>query len=114
MYIRAEDSMPLPEVIIKNPVEGSTPTVRRVKNGTRIAIDFGACGSGSLGEVTASYSFEVGQSSPMAPSCVVPGRQEPPPFVNTGRNFLEGYSIAFDAVDGRLGFRPVKTFQSMI
>ncbi|KAL5431515.1 hypothetical protein PMIN07_009425 [Paraphaeosphaeria minitans] len=114
MYIRAEDSMPLPEVVIKNPKEGGTPTVQRVKNGTRIAIDFGAWASEELCEVAASYSFEVGQDSMMAPSYVVPGKQEPPPYVNTGRNFLKGCSIAFDAVDGRLGFRPVQRFQSMI
>jgi hypothetical protein len=114
MYIRTEDNKPLPEVIIKNPKEGGKPMVRRVKNGTRIAINFGTCVGGGLGEVTASYSFEVGQSSPMAPSYVVSGRQEPPPYVNTGRNFLEGYSIAFDAVDGRFGFRPMQIFESMI
>ncbi|KAK7184354.1 hypothetical protein DPSP01_010527 [Paraphaeosphaeria sporulosa] len=114
MYIRAEDGKPLPEVIIRNPKEGGTPTVHRVKNGARIAIDFGACASEELSEVAASYSFEVGQNATMAPSYVVPGRQEPPPYVNTGRNFLKGYSIAFDAIDGRLGFRPVQTFQSMI
>lgn len=116
MYIRSEDNMPLPEVIIKNPKEGPghTPTVHRVKNGTKITIDFGACEQGELPEAAASYSFEVGESSPMAPSYVVPGRQEPPPYVNTGRNFLKGYSIAFDAIDGRLGFRPVQTYQSML
>ena len=106
--------MPLPEVVIKNPKEGGTPKVHRVKNGTRIAIDLGASVQGELSEVKASYTFEVGHSSPMAPSYVVPGRQEPPPYVNTGRNFLKGYSVAFDAVDGRLGFRPVQTYQSMI
>ncbi|KAL1608161.1 hypothetical protein SLS60_003100 [Paraconiothyrium brasiliense] len=114
MYIRAEDGVPLPEVVIKNPKEGGSPTVHRVKNGTRIAIDFGSSVKGELVEVKASYSFEVGQSSLMAPSYVVPGKQEPPPYVNTGRNFLKGYSIAFDAVDGRLGFCPVQTVQSMI
>lgn len=127
MYIRTEDSMPLPEVTVKNPKEGGTPTVHRVKNGTRIAIEFGACvgeehsaelgeeASAELGEVAASYSFAVGQSSSsMVPSYVVPGRQEPPPYVNTGRAFLNGYSVAFDAIEGRLGFRPEQTFQSMI
>ena len=105
MYIRAEDSMPLPEVVVKNPKAGGTPMVHRVKNGTRIAIEFGGA---------ASYSFEVGERSSMAPAYVVPGRQEPPPYVNTGRNFLKGFSIAFDAVDGRLGFRREQTFQSMM
>ncbi|KAF1972283.1 hypothetical protein BU23DRAFT_555305 [Bimuria novae-zelandiae CBS 107.79] len=111
MYIRAEDDMPIPEVIIKNPKAG-TPTVHRVKNGTSIAVDFGTVIGGRLGGVKASYSFVVGKESLMAPSYVVPGRQEPPPYVNTGRNFLKGYSIAFDALDGRLGFQPVPSYQS--
>ena len=88
--------------------------VHRVRNGTKIAIDLGACVGEELDEVVVSYSFEVGQNSTMAPCYVVPGRQEPPPYVNTGRSFLKGYSIAYDAIDGRLGFRPVQTFQSMI
>jgi hypothetical protein len=110
MYIRAEDSMPIPEVVIKNP-KGGTSMVHRVKNGTRIDISFGTVVGGDMGDVKASYSFEVGNSSQMAPSYVAPGRQEPPPYVNTGRNFLKGYSIAFDAVLGRLGFQPVPTYQ---
>lgn len=114
MYIRTEDSMPLPGVIIKNPKKGGTPMVHRVRDGTTIAIDFGACVGEQLSEVVVSYSLEVGQDSTMAPSYVVPGRQEPPPYVNTGRNFLKGYSIAFDAISGRLGLRAEQTFQSMI
>ena len=110
MYIRAEDSMPLPEVVVKNP-KGGGSMVHRVKNGTMIDISFGAVVGGEMSDVKASYSFEVGNSSLMAPSYVAPGRQEPPPYVNTGRNFLKGYSIAFDAVHGRLGFQPVPTYQ---
>ena len=113
MYIRAEDDMPIPEVVIKNP-KGGASMVHRVKNGTRIAIDFGAVVGGNVSEAKASYSFQVGVPSPMAPSYAAPGRQEPPPYVNTGRNFLKGYSIAFDAVDGRLGFRPVSSYQSSL
>lgn len=114
MYIRAEDSMPIPEVVIKNPKEGGTPTVHRVRNGTSIAIDIGSVVGDNLREAEASYSFEVGNQSLMAPSYVVPGRQEPPPYVNTGRNFLKGYSVAFDAIDGRLGFQPVSEYQSSL
>lgn len=110
MYIRAEDSMPIPEVVIKNP-KGGTSMVHRVKNGTRVDISFGTVVEGDMGDTKASYSFEVGNSSLMAPSYVAPGRQEPSPYVNTGRNFLKGYSIAFDAVLGRLGFQPVPTYQ---
>ena len=109
MYIRAEDSMPLPEVVVRNPkANGTHSMVHRVKNGTEIEIDFAAVKDGSVGAVQARYSFQVGAASPMTPSFVAPGRQEPPPYVNTGRNFLKGYSIAFDAVDGRLGFQPVR------
>ncbi|KAJ4302958.1 hypothetical protein N0V90_001849 [Kalmusia sp. IMI 367209] len=95
MYIRAEDSMPIPEVVIKNPKEGGSPTVHRVRNGTRIAIEFGTVVGSEMGDVVADYEIE-----------------EPPPYVNTGRNFLRGYTIAFDAVDGRLGF--VETWKAMM
>lgn len=113
MYIRAEDNMPIPEVVVRNP-KGGASMVHRVKNGTKIAIDFGAMVGGNVSEAKASYSFEVGMTSPMAPAYAAPGRQEPPPYVNTGRNFLKGYSIAFDAIDGRLGFQPVPSYQSSL
>jgi hypothetical protein len=103
MYIRAEQGVSIPTVIIPNPnPDGHAKMVKRVKPGTNIAI-----GSPSLDRPATSYSFVVGESSPIQPNYVFPQLPEHPPYVNTGRNLLFGYSIAFDAVRGRFGFRPV-------
>jgi hypothetical protein len=103
MYIRAEQGVSIPSVIIPNPnPNGHAKIVKRVKPGTNITIGFP-----SLDRPATSYSFIVGKNSPIEPTYVFPQLPEHPPFVNTGRNLLFGYSIAFDAVGGRFGFRPV-------
>lgn len=105
MYIRADKDCRLPVVKIRNPNRnGTAKEVERVKPGTHISVGFSALGKGEV----VRYSFVVGGVSPMAPSFVAPGKQTPGPFVNTGRNFLYGYSIAFDAVRGRFGFSPAQ------
>ena len=102
MYIRAEEGVPVPSVTIPNPnPNGIAKMVERVKWGTRIAVGFP-----SLDEAAMSYSFAVGQGLHMEPSYVVPAKAGSPPFINTGRNFLFGYSVAFDAIGGRFGFHP--------
>ncbi|KAF2678930.1 hypothetical protein K458DRAFT_315587 [Lentithecium fluviatile CBS 122367] len=102
MYIRAEGNFPIPVVKVKDPNRhGSDKEVDRVRQGTNIAVQFPL-----LGGRAATYAFVVGEEGPMTPSFVAPGKQTPPPFLNTGRAFLHGYSIAFDAVRGRFGFRP--------
>ncbi|KAF2637724.1 hypothetical protein P280DRAFT_406434 [Massarina eburnea CBS 473.64] len=103
MYIRAEDGVSIPTVMIPNPdPNGTAEEVERVKPGTRIGI--GALSSGR--EQVMEYSFVVGKgASKMEPCFVKEGRQTPPPFVNTGRNFFFGYDVAFDAAGGRFGFR---------
>jgi hypothetical protein len=103
MYIRAEDGFGVPTVKIPDPHgDRSDEYVERVKVGTPISIGFPSLGEKQV----AGYTFVVGEQSPMAPSYVAIGKQTPAPYVNTGRSFLCGYSIAFDAVDGRFGFRP--------
>jgi hypothetical protein len=103
MYIRAGDGVLIPTISTRNPNKQSrTKMVKRVKPGTKIAVGFP-----SLKTSVSSYSFAVGEGSKMEPSHTVPGIATSPPFVNTGRRFLYGYSIAFDAVGGRFGFRPV-------
>lgn len=105
MYIRTGDNADIPIISIPNPnPKGEAAWVRRVQPGTRIAIGFPNLGS----ENKMRYSFRVGEVGSMEPSFVAPGKPRLPPFVNTGRNFLYGYSIAFDAKAGRFGFRPVK------
>jgi hypothetical protein len=103
MYIRAEEDFPIPTIHVKDPNgDGSDKEVVRVRPGTNISVGFPSLG----GRNVASYSIVVGKQCLMAPSFVAPGKQTPPPFLNTGRTFLYGYSIAFDAVEGRFGFRP--------
>ena len=110
MYIRAGEGVPIPTVFIRNPNKHSrTNMVKRVKPGTNIAVGFP-----SLESPVSSYSFVVGEGSKMEPSHAVPGQAVFPPFINTGRHFLFGYLIAFDAVGGRFGFRPVHPSSSSV
>jgi hypothetical protein len=103
MYIRAERDVSIPTVVIPNPnPNGHTRMVKRVKPGTNITVGFP-----SLDQPATSYSFVVGEKSLIEPNYVFPQLPEHPPYINTGRNLLFGYSIAFDAVGGRFGFRPV-------
>lgn len=108
MYIRAEEGFAIPNVTIRNPnPNGRARMVKRVKPGTRLSVGFP-----SLEQAAMSYSFVVGDNSQVEPTYVFPEASLRPPFVNTGRNLLWGYSIAFDAVDGRFGFRPVDNTSS--
>ncbi|KAF2823817.1 hypothetical protein CC86DRAFT_372022 [Ophiobolus disseminans] len=110
MYIRAEDGVSIPTVTIRNPNKhGHAKMVKRVKPGTEITVAFP-----SFNNPASGYSFFIGEGSAVEPSFVVPGRPSFPPYVNTGRNFLHGYSIAFDATGGRFGFRPVQSSSSSV
>jgi hypothetical protein len=110
MYIRAEEGVSIPTVYIPNPnPNGQAKMVKRVKPGTKITV-----GLPSLGRPATSYSFVVGNNSPIEPSYVFPQLPERPPYINTGRHLLFGYSIAFDAVGGRFGFRPVSSSSSSV
>lgn len=103
MYIRAEEGFSIPHIMIRNPNQnGTAKMVKRVKPGTKVAIGFP-----SLEKPAMSYDMVVGAGLPIEPSYVFPEASLRPPFVNTGRNLLWGYSIAFDAVGGQFGFRPV-------
>jgi hypothetical protein len=102
MYLRTDVGVQVPNISIPNPKKGGhAKYVKRVKPGTRIGLEFVS----EDGKVIANSSFAVGDGALTSPAYVVPEKQRPPPFVNTGRNFLFAYSIAFDAVGGRFGFR---------
>lgn len=106
MYIRAGGAVSIPTVVIRNPNKnGHAKFVRRVKPGTKITVGFPTL------DAPVSYSFIVGENSSTEPSYVVPGNAAPP-FVNTGRNFLFGYSIMFDAIGGQFGFCPANRLNS--
>jgi hypothetical protein len=110
MYIRPDEGISIPTVTIRNPNKhGYAKMVQRVKRGTTITVAFP-----SFDHQATSYSFSVGEGSSVEPDYVVPARATSAPFVNTGRNFLQGYSIAFDAIGGRFGFRPVHTNSSSV
>jgi hypothetical protein len=103
MYIRPDEGESIPTVTIRNPNKhGHARMVKRVKDGTHITVAFP-----SFDSQVSSYSFTIGEGSSVEPNFVVPARSAFPPFVNTGRNLLHGHSIAFDAIGGRFGFRPV-------
>ncbi|KAH3907104.1 hypothetical protein HBH56_195970 [Parastagonospora nodorum] len=110
MYIRPDDGMTIPNVTIRNPNKhGYAKMVKRVKRGTQIAVAFP-----SFTDQAMSYSFTVGEGSSIEPNYVVPARATSAAYVNTGRNLLNGYSIAFDAIGGRFGLRPVHPSSSSV
>ncbi|KAF2750061.1 hypothetical protein M011DRAFT_396594 [Sporormia fimetaria CBS 119925] len=103
MYLRTERGVSTPNITIPNPnPSGDAKWVRRVKVGTRLSIGLPSLDDSSI----ARYNFRVGDRKPMTPRYVVPSNRRLQPYINTGRNFLFGYSIAFDAVRGRFGLRP--------
>ncbi|KAL5121648.1 hypothetical protein ACEQ8H_000334 [Pleosporales sp. CAS-2024a] len=107
-YIKSERI--IPNITIRNPdKDGYAKMVTRVKPGTNLtfALPF-------FEDEATSFSFTVGGGSVIEPNFVVPGVATSTPFVNTGRNLLRGYSIAFDAVEGRFGLRPVHANSSAL
>jgi hypothetical protein len=101
MYLRALEDSDIPIVQIPDPNGEKDKLVDRVKPGTLITIGFPSLGSKQV----AGRDLVVGEGAGgKAPSFIAPGKQTPPPFVNTGRTFLYTHSIAFDAVSGRFGF----------
>ncbi|KAE9366344.1 outer membrane autotransporter barrel protein [Stipitochalara longipes BDJ] len=78
-------------------------------NGSTVDIHFG-----SPGTIVACENFTVGDADGIekgiVPSSVRLSLADPvknPPHVNTGRHFLRRWRLAFDAIEGRLGFAPV-------
>ncbi|KAF1994206.1 hypothetical protein P154DRAFT_502253 [Amniculicola lignicola CBS 123094] len=98
MYLRTDIGVEIPNVTVHNPSHEEL-WVKRVKPGTEIMVGF----PGTGGKFASEYSFEVGGGEAVEPSFAVPEGQAPPPFINTGRNFLYGHSVAFDADGGRFG-----------
>ena len=109
MYIRMpKANFNISNALVPNP-SNITQDISVLPNGTSITISFpSGKGCASIG----SYNFDVGNPSTdwqqsMAPTYAIPLSYNTTsgPFVNTGRNFLEGYDIAFDAIGGRFGLR---------
>jgi hypothetical protein len=65
---------------------------------------------GRLGRNAARYSFKVGDMDSVKtgvapPQVIVTRSSTKKPFVNTGRHFLRGFEVIFDAAGGRYGFK---------
>ncbi|PSN74031.1 hypothetical protein BS50DRAFT_642118 [Corynespora cassiicola Philippines] len=100
MFIQAQPYGFSPNVTIKN--DDPPPKFsKRVKPGTKLSFAFPSFDDGGI----AGYYFKVGDKRfPSQPLYVAPDAVATGPFVNTGRNFLYGFSIAFDAIGGQFGF----------
>jgi hypothetical protein len=110
MYIKAGEGASIPSDEVQIPGRnGAKKLVKRVSRGTEITVAFP-----SFDLPAAEYSFSAGDGSAIGPEFVVPLSPTSPPYINTGRNLLHGYSIAFDAIGGRFGFRPVQACSSSV
>ncbi|KAJ4294080.1 hypothetical protein N0V90_007769 [Kalmusia sp. IMI 367209] len=73
-----------------------------VKKDTKLSFGFPSLGDEGL----AGYDFKVGDKKfKSQPTWVEPVTSGKAPFVNTGRKLLWGFTVAFDAVGGRYGFK---------
>lgn len=109
MYIQAYPKGNIPNATVadtfhKPVVKGKKITV--VKKDTHLDFGFPALNDK---DGVAGYDFKVGdkkfKSQPLWVQPVTIGNE---PHVNTGRKFLWGFSVAFDAVSGRFGFKCLK------
>jgi hypothetical protein len=110
MYIEATSGKYLPNITVQNPNNPPPKFVERVKSGTKLTFAFPGFEEGGIH----GYEFSVGDASfASQPSYVVPEtlpRSGGAAFVNTGRKFLYGFSVVFDAVGGRFGFQCLKHY----
>jgi hypothetical protein len=98
MYIQTTPQLPLPNNTVRDPGSPSK-SLQLVKPGTRLVFAFPDFKSGVAG-----YDFVVGDTKfPSQPRFVGLVDQGKGAFVNTGRNFLFGFSVVYDAVAGKFG-----------
>jgi hypothetical protein len=98
MYLQTTPDRSLPNITVRDPGPPAKP-VQIVTPGTRLKFAFP-----SFENAVGGYDFVVGDTKfPSLPTYVVPIKNETMPCVNTGRNFLFGFSVAYDAVLGRWG-----------
>jgi hypothetical protein len=107
MYLQSLPAASIPNATVNSPVHDSEQ-IQVAKPGTKLKFGFPALGYGNV----AGYGFTVGDKEfPSQPYFVQAVSDYPGPYVNTGRKFLWGFSIAYDAVGGRLGFICLKCKQ---
>jgi hypothetical protein len=100
MYLQSAPLGSLPNVSLPVWEEAKIELKERVKPETHLEFAFPDFENGVAG-----YDFEVGDRRfPSQPLYVEPVTSGEGPFVNTGREFLWGFTVAFDAVVGRFGF----------
>jgi hypothetical protein len=96
-----------PLVPVQTHTEASRSTGANVSvldDGQVIEVQYGEPGG------AARYSFEVGDTNSVErgvapPQVIVTSSSTKKPFVNTGRHFLRGFEVIFDAAGGRYGFK---------
>jgi hypothetical protein len=98
MYIQTTPQLPLPNNTVRDPGSPSK-SLQLVKPGTRLVFAFPDFKSGVAG-----YDLVVGDTKfPSQPRFVGLVDQGKGAFVNTGRNFLFGFSVVYDAIAGKFG-----------
>ncbi|KAJ4356489.1 uncharacterized protein N0V89_004523 [Didymosphaeria variabile] len=105
MYVQASPAGSVPNTTVADTIHKPLDKNKKltvVKPGTH--LDFGFP-TGREQEGVAGFDFKVGDKKKGVPKWVFPTRVGPGPHVVMGRNFLEGFSVAFDAAGGRYGFK---------
>ncbi|MFM2043031.1 MAG: hypothetical protein RLY86_1607 [Pseudomonadota bacterium] len=102
MYLTVSDPQSLNTVLQPNPSEKGKE-VPALPTGAEVKVTIPATGTPA-----ATYSFTVGNAADtLQPSLVIVTSAGTPAFVNTGRHFLRGFEMLYDADGGWVGFRPV-------
>jgi len=105
MYLTVPPSIP-----VKTHIEASRSTGANVSvldDGQVVEVQYGG-----PGRKAARYSFLVGDMQSVTtgvapPQVIVTRSATKKPFVNTGRHFLRGFEVIFDAAGGRYGFKAI-------
>lgn len=102
MYLTVSDPQTLKTTQQPNPSEKGK-LVPALAAGSAVTVSVPATGTPAV-----TYSFTVGNpADTLQPSLVIVTGPGSPAFVNTGRHFLRGFEMLFDADGGWVGFRPV-------
>ncbi|TVY83902.1 hypothetical protein LSUE1_G001731 [Lachnellula suecica] len=104
MYLTLPTAMPVKTHTEPSRSTGANVTV--LDDGQVVEVQFGESGA-------ADYGFRVGDTilvgkGTAPPQVIVTRSSTKKPYVNTGRHFLRGFEVVFDAVGGRYGFKKLK------
>jgi hypothetical protein len=105
MYVQAAPAGAVPNTTVPDTLHKPVSASKKmtvVKPGTHLAFGFP---SGHDEGGVAGFDFKVGDVKKGVPEWVFPTKVGTGPHVVTGRAVLEGFSVAFDAVGGKFGFK---------